>query len=800
MSSLVPFDFRCVGHLTGVSLRCAPLHLTLPASTLRPSRAHQQQPQQRRRRRDLQRTVAASAGPSPSSPLALRREDTTGHNSPEHLIASWGAAQNDVDSAVASVQGGSGERGSTPATVLAPPAVIAAAAGVADEGPSSHNHTRQTSSLLPPHVDPASDGSRTPSPHAGAVSDDEGGGDAGSGGTTVELEIDLHRPTLCLEMYFTLRVTAPLGTSSAVPEGAAMPIDKEAAGKENSPHSLAASAPLHTSEVSRGSAQPRWADLPPTCLAAHAAATHLDVAFFYTASCLSQAAALQSTAASPSSSPRVSADVCVHLCHVDMCDVVYAGASVEEADATLSRLLYVDTQPLPLSPQQDKGRAPSSPKRSPAAAPAPRGFTRPLVLLLCTDGVFLPRVSLTDFSASALALLEEIRAARTETFAPPPTAADLQMPSPTPSALHAIAGRSSVAATAASEIAAACTELPWSRAPSSVGWRYPPSSVPRAAARRISLGDVKAAALSTVAWQRLAELAEGRQAALADEFDAEAAADPAGRAQAARHAALRVQLAAAREQLTLSTLELEALQERVEERQRHLQRQEEAHALLQSHLTLTTSAEAQELARAAARDEEAQRARLRAQLARVRQQRARELCLVYHVELSNQYANLACTRAADAKDHINRCALPVLFAGRADTDTGSQLVARSADEMHEEAVALGHAGHLLVVLSSLYSCALPHPIVLGSGQSFVLASPTVGAAQAMTAPYTLTEARKYPLSCHRVGERPLMMGGVRLLLRDGVALARAMGKPERRVLACSDRLGALLDLLLRDAE
>ncbi|CAC9500662.1 conserved hypothetical protein [Leishmania infantum JPCM5] len=545
-------------------------------------------------------------------------------------------------------------------------------------------------------------------------------------------------------------------------------------------------AHVYTSEVARGSSHPCWSAIPPGQLNAYGAATQVELAFYYTAACLSNAVSLMASASDttpPTTIPLdhiVPADVCVHRCQVDMRDVVYAGSTMEEADATLSRVFHLEQQ----QHQQ----------------PQTRCCTRPIIFLRYTDGVFVPRVCLSDISAAATGLLEEMRAARTRTFAPPPTGAELQPTSSFPDTLHTIAGQSSIVATAAAEAAAACEELPWSRAPSSVGWRYPPTAVPRAGPLRMTIGDVKAATLATVAWQQLADLTEERQAQLAADLNREAAADPLERAGEARCAALRVQLSAAREQLTLSTLELEALREQVEQRQRRLQRQEEAQAKLQSYQVYTVSPEAGEQSRVTVREEEAQRARLRAQLARIRQRRARELCLVYTVELSSQYANEACTRAADAKDHINKCALPIMFAGRAEADTASHLVASTAEDMQEEAIALGHAGHLLVVLSILYSCALPYPIVLASGQSQVLQSPNISAEQVLAAPYTLTDARKYPLSCHKVAERPLMMAGVHLLLRDGIALAKAMGKPERRVLACSDRLGALLDLLLHDVE
>lgn len=616
--------------------------------------------------------------------------------------------------------------------------------------------------------------------------------------------VNFHNPLLCIEVYYTIGALPPFSSSgagvgqasSAASAGSKRDTgatrehggrgdgDDEWAMEGQWPPTLVTSpVPVYTSEVARGSSHPCWSAIPPGQLNAYGAATQVELAFYYTAACLSNAVSLMASA-SDTTPPTttldhiVPTDVCVHRCQVDMRDVVYAGSTMEEADATLSRVFHLEQQ------QQQQTRC----------------CTRPIIFLRYTDGVFVPRVCLSDISAAATALLEEMQAARTRTFAPPPTGAELQPTFSFPATLHTIAGQTSIMTPAAAEAAAACEELPWSRAPSSVGWRYPPTAVPRAGPLRMTIGDVKAATLATVAWQRLAELTEERQAQLAADLNREAAADPLERAGEARCAALRVQLTAAREQLTLSTLELEALREQVEERERRLQRQEEAQAKLQSYQVYTVSPEAGEQSKVTAREEEAQRARLRAQLARSRQQRARELCLMYTVELSSQYANETCTRAADAKDHINKCALPIMFAGRAEADSASHLVASTAEDMQEEAIGLGHAGHLLVVLSILYSCALPYPIILASGQSHVLQSPNISAEQVLAAPYTLTDARKYPLSCHKVAERPLMMAGVHLLLRDGIVLAKAMGKPERRVLACSDRLGALLNLLLHDVE
>ncbi|KAG5475458.1 hypothetical protein LSCM1_03578 [Leishmania martiniquensis] len=753
MTSLMPFDFRCLQHLVGVSLRCAPLHVRLAVP----------QPW----------SAASTARHGTAMPTNAPGEG--GHDSPLCLLASSEK---------------SGEDGSC--QKLSTQVRRETAAAAASGSPSSPAHTASAddAGYLSLPLPPSPGHNITPLGEEAAHASTAANADITSSVRTAKF----HSPSLCIEVYYTIDVFPPF-SSSAAPVGqtlSAAPAqakrdtedsrvhgdrDDESAVQEQRPPTLVTSPiSLYTSEVARGSSHPCWAAIPPGLLGGYGAATQVELAFYYTAACLSKAVSSVMSASDPTPSTTaplhriVPTDVCVHRCRVDMRDVVYAGSTVEEADATLSRVLHIEQQ------QQ----------------PQTRCSTKPIIFLRYTDGVFVPRVCLSDVSAAATVMLEEMQAARTSTFAPPPTVADLQVMSFLPSTLHRIGSQTSTAA--------ACEELPWSRAPSSVGWRYPPNAVPRAGPLRLTMGDLKAAALATVAWQRLADVMEARQANLAADLNCEAAADPEERAQEALCAELRVQLSAARERLALSTLELEGLREQVEQRRRQLRRQEEAHAQAQRHQAYIASSEAREQSRAMAREEEARRARLRAQLARSRQQRARELCLVYTVDLSSQYANEACTRAADAKDHINKCALPIMFAGRADADTASHLVASTAEDMHEEAVALGHAGHLLVALSILYSCALPCPILLGSGQSHVLPSPNISAQQVLAAPYTLTDALKYPLRCHKVAERPLMMAGVHLLLRDGIALAKAMGKPERRVLACSDRLGALLDLLLHDVE
>ncbi|KAG5475721.1 hypothetical protein LSCM4_04305 [Leishmania orientalis] len=761
MTSLMPFDFRCLSHLIGVSLRCAPLHVRLAASR-----------------------------PRPTAPTA--RDGTVVPTSAPYD----GGQDSSLCLPASSAKGG--EEGSCQNSSMQLRSETATAAALrCPLSPPPHTASGDDSGPLPLLLPPSPGQSIAPPAEEAARATAATNVDINPSERTAKF----HSPSLCIEAYYTIGVLSPL-SSSAARVGQALSAasvqlkretegsrvhgsrgdgDNESAVQERWPPTLVTSpAPVYTSEVARGSSHPCWSAIPPGQLNVHGAATQVELAFYYTAACLSNAVSLVASASdtAPSTSAAlddiVPTDVCVYRCQMDMRDVVYAGSTVEEADATLSRVFHIEQQ-----------------------QPQTRCCARPIIFLRCTDGVFVPRVCLSDVSATTTAMLEEMRATRTRTFAPPPTVADLQVVSPSPTTLHAISGHASISATAA---AAACEELPWSRAPSSVGWRYPPTAVPRAGPLRVTMGDLKAATLATVAWQRLTDVTEARQANLAADLNREAAADPQDRAQEALRAALRAQLSAARERLALSTVELESLREQVVRRQRQLRRQEEAHTKLQSYQAYTASPEAREQSRGMAREEEAKRARLRAQLARSRQQRARELCLVYTVDLSSQYANEACVRAADAKDHINKCALPIMFAGRAEADAASHLVASTAADMREEAVALGHAGHLLVVLSILYSCALPYPILLGSGQSHVLPSPNISAEQVLAAPYTLVDALKYPLSCHKVAERPLMMAGVHLLLRNGIALAKAMGKPERRVLACSDRLGALLDLLLHDVE
>ncbi|KPA84221.1 hypothetical protein ABB37_02273 [Leptomonas pyrrhocoris] len=771
MTSLVPFDFRCVGQLTGISLRCAPLHICLPFEW--PSASSDTTEKHSTLAQETTASVLASIGDA--TPPSPRTGNPGAVDIPE-LVETNATCT------------------SSSATPLPPPeAERALAPSMQAASPTHSPAVAKSTSATAPTASSSSCGTRMPG--------------------SAPRVIGLHNPALCMETFFELFPADELANGDDARSFSDLSW-KEKPADRNGGHSAvkadgegASEAPVYTSEVVRGSSYPNWSSIPIAALQPYAHSTHIELSFFYTGSCISHACALdegrpetdppqmatESVTAAPcraisigdevepvkhgaaSSAPS---DVCVHRCRVDVRQTFYLGATMEEADVTLSRLLRLEQQ----------------------RAQGPRHLPRPLIYLRCSDGVFVPTSCFADWQAPVASTFNEWQATRTHTFCPAPAAADFHGSSPTPSSLNTIAGRNSLAALAAAQAAAACVELPWSRAPSSIGWRYPAFAVPRVGQPRATMGDVKAAAYGTLAWGRLASVAEQRKTALANQLDAEATAHPTERAVAARCAAVRVQLSAAREALTLSTLELESLRERVGQRQQRLQREEETLAAVQQYESILTSPESVKVQREQVRIEEAQRAQLRAQLARVRQRRVRELCLVYTVTLSSHYAYHACANAADAKDHINTASLPILFAGRADADAASHLVASTADAMHEEAVGLGHACHLLIVLSILYSCTLPYPILLGIGQSHVLASPSVDAAQALDAPYTLTEARKYPLSCRKVAERPLMMAGVHLLLRDAAVLAKTMGKPERRIASCSDRLGALLHLLLYDAE
>jgi hypothetical protein len=616
--------------------------------------------------------------------------------------------------------------------------------------------------------------------------------------------ISLHDPSLCLETFFTLRIMDDHDVSeddvaeradveATVSEGKNKDGDSRSAAVFSTAPLLHSGTVIYTSEVARGTHHPNWSSIPGPALKPCSQSVHLELSVFYTAPFLLKADTLAKSGSPANvtnahrSNPvdahgddwtPLHSDVCVHRCRIDMRRTFYLGATLEEADVALSRLLRLEEQ----------------------RAPCQRGLPRPLLYLRCSDGIFVPTSCFSGWHAPVAKTLHEWQVARTRTFCPAPAASDFQGTSPFPSSVNTIAGRNSLAAVAAAQAAAACTEVPWSCAPSSVGWRYPPFASPRAGQPRATLGDLKAAAQITLAWEWLADAAEQRQAALADRLDAAATAHPTELAVAAQYAALRVQLSAAREGLTFSSLALENLREAVRQRQRRLLAEEEALAAVHHYGARVTSQEAVAARQEQVRKEEAQRAQLRAHLARVRQRRVQELCLMYTVTLSSHYASHVCTTPADAKDHINSAGLPVLFVGRADANAASHLVASTADAMHEEAVALGHACHLLTVLSILYSCALPYPLLLGGGQSHVLASSNLDPALVLASPYTLTEGRKYPLSCRRAADRPLMMVGVHLLLRNGAVLAKAMGKPERRVAACADRLGAMLDLLLHDVE
>ncbi|KPI89908.1 hypothetical protein ABL78_0980 [Leptomonas seymouri] len=767
MSSLVPFDFRCVGQLTGISLRCAPLHLCLPPGWP-PTSADVAE----RHHKCVERAMASglTAG-GYSTPLLPGGVDPGAVHTFEQL------------------RSGSTCTSST-ATPLPPPGVEGTLMLAAQA--SSLNHS-------PVVTTPAAASASTATPSKPRVR------------YSAPRVISLHNPALCMEVFFKLQpIDGAVGGDDASDvarmKGKGKPADwTGGCAAITTASARALKAPAYTSEVARGSSHPNWSSIPTSALRPYSHHTHIELSVFYTGAFISAACALAAEPRAPDPPPAVAEsagacpsravhiedeelasrdavsrtpwDVCVHRFQIDVRHAFYMGATVEEADGTLRRLLRLEEQRV-------QGR---------------RHLPRPLVYLRCLDGVFVPAVCFADWDAPVEDTLREWQSSHICTFSPAPVAADFRGFSPTPAPLNAVAGRNPLAPVAAAQAAAACKELPWSRAPSSIGWSYPAFASPRAGQQCVTMGDVKAAAYATLAWEQLAGAAEQRKAALADQLDAEATSHPTERSVAAQCAAVRVQLTAAREALTFSTLELESLRERVVQRQRCLLREEEALAAVRQYERRVTAPETAEAQQEQVRAEEVQRAHLRAQLARGRQQRVRELCLVYSVSLSSQYASHACANAADAKDHINNAALPILF-GRAGAGTASHLVARTADAMHEEAVGLGHACHVLVVLSVLYNCTLPYPILLGSGQSLVLASPNVDAAQAFAAPYTQADARKYPLSCHKEAERPLMMAGALLLLRDCAVLAKAMGKPERRIAACADRLGALLDLLLYDVE
>lgn len=586
-------------------------------------------------------------------------------------------------------------------------------------------------------------------------------------------KVDLASPLLSMECYYVL-------LHSSSPAAGLEDVGSHSRNAER----LSTGENFYQSDVTRGTVYPHWASIPPDVVEEHASLSTFLLDLYYSKSFIATAQQLkfryesedmesivdQGRSMSAAAPPTLglTGDVRAWRFDIDMTDTVFLGVSIEEADSVVERL----TQPTP----NDGGAS----------------VVSPLLYLLCRDGVLVPRSCLSKVAVSLVRQLN----LRFHTF--------------------------SSSSTPPLEVTSLCrwdgtapVEVPWSISPAGEAWRSssntgagaaspptPPLSrgavTPRSKRNAATLGDVKSLTTATLAWHLLTQLLLSRRRHFLSSVD-HAMADPFlvhQLEQQSQCAQLQVRLSSAREQLTLSTLELERMCAVVEQRQRQLLHLEDSLEVLQSRFAAMASPENEERVANMSQYEELKRSHLRAALARCRQQRTQELALLYSVQLSSRYGDRTCQRASDAKDSINKVALPIVFSGRADIDAASHLLAYSSEELVEEATALGYAGHLLMILSVIYAVALPHPILYGGTRSCILSSPQVQPEQLLGATLTSTEARRYPLFCLKAAERPLMMAGVHLLLRNCAFLASAMGKTDRRTESCSDRLGVFLHLLL----
>lgn len=507
-------------------------------------------------------------------------------------------------------------------------------------------------------------------------------------------------------------------------------------------------AVVFRSEVCEDTLHPTWRCLPADVVARHGALTTLTFELFYCANPLQCGRAEQPAGAGLEDRD----DILVFRSVLDLTTLQYVGRSVMEADEVGDAL--------------------------PSATATGGPFT---LFTHCVDGVFTPG-EVGSPAVQTVVTNGEVAWSR----------------SPAGVGMYAwgtLAGRHGGAGAG-----------PRAAAPSDVTRGGSPAST---RARRLlpcgmTLGDVKTLTTATTAWHLIGDIAEARREEQLHRIDAESTRARPHAITSAATATLQARLTEANERLTLATLELERLRAEVERKQRALMHQEEAlEAVLAPEWQVTHggggggvegSRSSPQAWEKEVREEELLRADVRAQLARCRQQRTQELRELFPVELAEQFA-VPCRVVRNAKDTIQGATLPILFVDRSEAEGRYVFVASTAEVMTEEAVALGYVVQVLHTLAILYDCVLPYPLLMAGPRSRVLARPGLSVAQAVS-PFTGAVDDKYPLYCTRVTDRPLMTTAVRLLLKDAVVLAKAMGKEVDRVLAQGLRLGTVVSALL----
>lgn len=325
----------------------------------------------------------------------------------------------------------------------------------------------------------------------------------------------------------------------------------------------------------------------------------------------------------------------------------------------------------------------------------------------------------------------------------------------------------------------------WSASPGGVG-QYAVSHDTcngSASSEPTTLGDLKTLTVATVAWQHLLTLHVERCGAQRQRIDAAAVTQRSAAEKEAATAVLQVRLAALREDLTYATLELEQWRDSVRTQQNVLEEQEQAFRLLDRRFSHSSETEMGQWTR----EEELHRASVRARLVRRRQELTRDLAHSFPISMSKHYGvSSASLPLRSCKDTIAGATLPVLG------NAAFGLAVSKAEDYFEEALALGHAAHVVQTLATLQNCVLPHPLLVAGARSSILPQPGATPVEVVGSDSRL------PLSCQRASGYPSMLAAVNLLLRNCRHVVRAMGKEEEMLEACGLRLGAVLEYLLTD--
>ncbi|CBH09552.1 hypothetical protein, conserved [Trypanosoma brucei gambiense DAL972] len=282
--------------------------------------------------------------------------------------------------------------------------------------------------------------------------------------------------------------------------------------------------------------------------------------------------------------------------------------------------------------------------------------------------------------------------------------------------------------------------------------------------KNMSVGDLKACSTGTLAWVYLNEFGSARaklQKALMDKADKYGYLGGEGAVVGAQHAVLKARLESARERQRYELLSLEKLRrEYADERRAALSLYTQLETVEQK---LDQERMEQELSISTVQEQERKHASLRTQLGRARYYRVVELRELFPIRCAG---NSLHTTAAGTGYSICGFRLPTL----------NQSEGVSTELLQEWGLSLGCAAHLVVALSTLYGCTLPHPLLVCGGRSYVLRRPVLS-PELVCSPGSGTGSDvRLPLHCCRLADRSIMDAAVLLLLLDVASVAREAGQ------------------------